>query len=75
MINRAGFPTAVALSPNKPTVVNLVQGVAKVPAGFETVKEALFGPGNVTFISGTGKKVVVNVNWAFLKTGKLTSPR
>ena len=71
VISKAGFPTAVAFSPDKPTVVNLIQGVAKIPAGFNTVKTVAFSPGKVTFTSHTGKKVAVEVEWDFLKTGKL----
>ena len=70
-IARQGFPTAVALSPDKPTVVNFIQGTVKIPEGFENVKTARFGDGKVTFVSVTGKEVTAPVLHAFLKTGKL----
>ncbi|NQT88795.1 hypothetical protein HQ560_18655 [bacterium] len=70
IITKQGFPTAVALSPTKPTTVNFIQGAVKVPAGFECVKTARFADGSATFVSITGKEVTVEVNHAFLKTGR-----
>ncbi len=72
MINNAGFPTAIDLSGKKPTVVNHIQGVVKIPAGFEKVERLTFTPGKVTFVSTTGKKVTTAVNHGFLKTGTLS---
>jgi hypothetical protein len=51
--------------------VNYIQGVAKVPAGFDVVKTAEFKPGEVTFTSASGQKVTIPVRHEFLKTGKL----
>lgn len=70
VITKQGFPTAVALSPTKPTAVNFIQGAVKVPAGFENVRTARFGDDKVTFVSVTGKEITVEVNHAFLKTGR-----
>ncbi|MCD4824979.1 MAG: hypothetical protein K8S55_10240 [Phycisphaerae bacterium] len=66
-INRAGFPTAITLSPKRPTVINYIQGVLKVPRGFKTVEAVEFSPGQATFISPTGKKVTAAVNHEFLQ--------
>jgi len=71
VITERGFPTAVALSPTKPTAVHFIQGAVKIPVGFENVRTARFGDGKVTFVSVTGKEVTVEVNHAFLKTGRL----
>jgi len=70
MITKAGFPTAIELSPDKPTSVHFIQGAAKIPPGFENVADVEFSPGKATFISTTGKKVVVEVNHGFVKTGR-----
>ena len=69
-ITKAGFPTAITLSPEKPLVVNFIQGVVKIPKGFERVKEVKFGPGKVTFISTTGKQVSVDMDHEFVKSGR-----
>lgn len=70
-LNREGIPTALVLSPDRPTFVNYIQGVAKIPADFRMVKTVRFGDGKVTFISVTGKKVTVPVNYEFIRTGRL----
>ncbi len=71
VISRAGFPTTVALSAKRPTAINYVQGVVKVPAGFDRVKDIQFAPGKVTFLGRRGKKVSAAVRHEFLQTGKL----
>ena len=70
MLNRMGIPTAVRLSPRRPTAVNYIQGVVKVPRGFQCVRGAALAPGEVTFTSVTGKKVTAAVNHEFLRTGR-----
>ncbi|NQS90493.1 hypothetical protein HQ584_11975 [Patescibacteria group bacterium] len=71
IITRAGFPTAIELSPETPTVVNFIQGVVEIPSDFRNVKAVKFGSNAVTFVSITGKEVTADVNYRFLKTGKL----
>jgi hypothetical protein len=71
LVNKAGFATAVKLSPDKPTVINYIQGVAKIPRGFTNVKTVRFGDDKVTFTSVEGKVVEVAVQHRFLKTGHL----
>jgi hypothetical protein len=70
-LNAMGIATAVKLSKSRPTVVNHIQGVVKVPAGFECVRTASFAPGKATFTSVTGKKVTAPVCHEFLTTGRL----
>ncbi len=70
-LTKAGVQTAVTLSVEKPTEVYYIQGVVKVPAGFEQVKTLEFEPGKVTFISTTGVTASAPVRHEFLKTGKL----
>ena len=71
VLTKAGVKTAVELSADRPTAIHYIQGVAKVPAGFEQVKTVEFTPGKVTFVSTTGQQVIVPVQHEFLKTGKL----
>ncbi len=70
-LTREGVATTVALSADRPTAVNYIQGVAKVPGGFDHVQTVEFAPGQVTFISTTGLRVTAPVRHEFLRTGKL----
>ena len=70
-LNAQGIPTAVELNANRPTFVNYIQGVAKIPADFQMVKDVEFGAGELTFVSVTGKKVTVPVQFEFVRTGRL----
>jgi hypothetical protein len=70
-LTREGLATTVELSADKSTAVNYIQGVVKIPAGFENVETLEFAPGEVTFVSTTGKRVTAPVRHEFLKTGKL----
>ncbi len=71
VLTKEGVPTALELSATKPTVVNYIQGVVRIPPGFENVQSLQFSPGEVTFLSTTGKRVTAPVRHEFLKTGKL----
>lgn len=71
ILSKEGVRTAVELKSDKPTTVNYIQGVVKVPEGFEMVRTLEFSPGQVTFVSTTGKKVTAPVRHEFLKTGSL----
>jgi len=66
-INKAGIPTSMEFSPDRPTVVKLIQGVVKIPQDFGNVKDVRFAPGEVTFISTTGKSVTARVRHEFLR--------
>ncbi len=70
-LSEAGIPTALSLSPKKPTQINYIQGVARVPAGFDRVKTAAFAPGGVRFSSQSGKVVEAAVDWDFLFSGAI----
>ena len=71
ILNKEGVATSVKLEGTKPTIVYYIQGVVKIPDGFEMVKSLEFAPGEVTFLSTTGKRVTTKVRHAFLRTGKL----
>ena len=70
-LTKEGVATAVTLRADQPTSVNYIQGVVKIPAGFENVQTLEFAPGTVTFVSTTGKRVTTPVRHEFVKTGKL----
>jgi len=70
-LKKAGVPTTIRLSARKPTAVNYIQGVVKVPRGFGKVKDVQFAPGKATFISAARKKVAARVRHEFLITGTL----
>ena len=71
VLTKAGVKTAVELSADHPTAVHYIQGVAKVPSGFEQVKTVKFSPGAATFVSTNGHEVTVPVRHEYLKDGKL----
>jgi hypothetical protein len=68
-VSDAGIPTAAVLSAKRPTSVNYIQGVVKVPRGFDEVASVSFGVGSATFVSTNGKTVTAPVNHEFLKSG------
>ncbi|MCK4601490.1 MAG: hypothetical protein KAU28_03435 [Phycisphaerae bacterium] len=70
-LTKDGIATAIKFSPKKATVINHIQGVAKIPRGFGKVRTAKFATGKVTFVSATGKKMAVALRHSFLQTGKL----
>lgn len=70
-LNSEGIPTSLQLSPKRPTLVNYVAGVARVPKGFVKVRTVEFGENRATFVSVTGKRVTVPVNWKFVRTGQI----
>ena len=71
ILNKEGVATSVKLEGTKPTIVYYIQGVVKIPDGFEMVKSLEFAPGEVNFVSTTGKRVTTKVRHSFLRTGKL----
>ena len=71
VLTKEGVETAVELSADQLASVNYIQGVVKIPEGFENVQALEFAPGEVTFVSTTGKRVTAPVRHEFLKTGKL----
>ena len=71
MLNRQGIPTSVNLRPDRVFAVNYVQGVARVPAGFERVRSVRFSPGKAVFLGEGGKAAAASVQWEFLRSGTL----
>ena len=69
ILTRQGIKTAQDISGT--FKVHYIQGVAKVPAGFTDVANVEFAGGVATFISTSGKRVMVPVRHEFLKNGEL----
>lgn len=71
VLSKQGVPTTVDLKASSPTVVNYIQGVARIPNGFDCVASIEFGKAEVTLVSSGGKRVTVAVSHQFTKTGTL----
>jgi len=72
-LNGKGIPTAHKLSPARPTAVNYIQGMTRVPKGFERVKTARFQEGSVTFTDESGKTASAAVDHRFLFSGTIAA--
>jgi hypothetical protein len=70
-LSKAGLPTAVKLSPAKPTLVNYIQGAVPIPRSFDRVAEVEFADGEVRFVAESGQEVTAAVEHDFLDTGEL----
>ena len=70
-LTKEGAETALELTADKPTTVNYIQGVVKIPSGFENVRTLEFKPDEVTFVSTTGQRVRTPVRHEFLRSGEL----
>jgi hypothetical protein len=67
LLTREGVKTAHELTAARPFVVNYLQGVVQVPAGFDAVKTLEFAPGQVTFVAQNGRRATAPVDHAWLK--------
>jgi len=65
-VSKAGYPTAVALHPEKPLAVNVIMAVAPIPKGFDHVKTITPGKNGVTLVSRSGKKTAAALDPGFL---------
>ncbi len=66
--NKAGIPTCHELD-GEGFDVNVVQGVVRVPEGFDKVKAIFFEEGKCVFVSESDKLVGTEVNHKFVFTG------
>ncbi len=66
-LSKKGWSTCGVFSKEHPTAIHHIQGVARVPADFGKVADAVFEPGNVTFLDEAGKKASASVDWDFLE--------
>lgn len=70
-LNEKGILTAHKLSPLRPTAVNYIQGVTRVPKGFGRVRTARFPEGMATFVGESGKTATAAVDHGFLFSGAI----
>ncbi len=68
-LNEKGIPTARKLSPARPTAVNYIQGMTRIPKGFGHARSARFQEGSVTFVGESGKTAAAAVDHGFLFSG------
>ena len=68
-LSKAGIATCLTLSPSLVTGINHIQGVVKIPKGFDRVKALTFARNEVRFSSWSGKVVAAPVRWGFLLSG------
>ena len=71
VLSKQGVPTTVDLTKDHPTVVNYIQGVVRVPSGFERVETIQFHSNKIVLLSTTGHTVSAPVQYEFLKSGQL----
>ena len=71
-LSREGVATALELTESQPLVVNYIQGVVRIPAGFAQVADVEFAPGQATFVAEGGQRVATRVCHEFLASGKIT---
>jgi hypothetical protein len=68
-LSEAGFPTTAMLDPLHPLTVNTIMAVAPVSKGFDKVADILPADqaGHLSIISASGKRVIVSLDWEFLR--------
>jgi hypothetical protein len=71
LLTKEGVVTALDLKADRPTKVNYIEGVARIPDGFDVVANVEYAPGQVTFIAANGQKASAKVHHEFIKTGEL----
>jgi hypothetical protein len=67
-----GMPTCIQLNARRPTVINYIMGVAKIPAGFGRVVSVDAGAGIVTLHAAGGPKIIVPLDADFLAAAPIT---
>ena len=65
-ITRLGQRTSMTLDGKTPLMVKNIQGVCRIPKGFDRVSKVTFKPGKVIFKSKAGASVEAAVDWEFL---------
>lgn len=68
-----GIPTALKLSPTRPTVVNVIMAVAAIPEGFEMVRRIEREEKRVILVGENRQHVTVPLAWNFLHAREKTA--
>ena len=66
LLNRAGAPTAVSLSPKRPLRVAHILGLAAIPRDFDEVKSIVPHAGGVKLTARSGRQVVTPLDLDFV---------
>jgi hypothetical protein len=66
-LSERGYVTTLELSPEKPTRVNLIMGVAEISPRFDHVAEIFRGDAGIGLRSRSGEVVWVEVDFGFLE--------
>ena len=66
-LSRAGYPTAVALSPEKPLRVAHIFAVAAIPRGFDIVADVQAVAGGIVITAGNGRIAKMPLDTGFLR--------
>ena len=61
-----GLRTSTNIDGREPLVVRSLQGVCRIPEGFDRVADVTFGNGSVRFISEAGPTAETTVDWNFV---------
>lgn len=69
VLRKAGIATSVTLSEQQPFHVHYIQGVVRIPEGFDVVQNVTFGDGSATFHSQSGAAVSTEVRFGYVFTG------
>jgi len=70
-VNDLGLPTTQLLSPAKPFAVNYIQGVARIPKGFNRVVKIKFSTDGLRFEAANGKTAAAAVKTDFIYSGEI----
>lgn len=65
-ITRRGLRTSMELDGKTPLTVKNIQGVCRIPEGFDRVADVSFEPGKLIFRSEAGPTAEASVNWNFV---------
>lgn len=65
-VNRAGFPTCVTLSKERPLTISYIMGVAAIPAEFRSVQSIRREPEGIVLTSPEGLRIKTTVDTHFL---------
>jgi len=64
-----GLDTSMHLDGRKPLEVRNIQGICRIPEGFDRVADVEFREDSVRFISRSGSDAVAAVNWSYVLRG------
>jgi hypothetical protein len=64
--SKRGIPTYIHVHPQHPTSIRYIMGVARVPRGFQKVKNVRFQENEIVFLDGS-KKASAKIDWNFVK--------